>query len=528
MSSSQSIDGPLPGVNLSLRFVRQSAGPLLLACLVVAYAVWLSTVAIPTNVDVSWLLIVCDRLLGGERLNTDILEVNPPFSIWLYMPFMLLEKLVGGRAELWLTLGVVCLCLASLFVSARILTRADPVYRQPRALWAAAVALFMVLCFRPDQFGQREHFALIAVLPWLALQCARQRMPDFATGTLFERIMAGLGAGVVVMVKPPHFALALILPSLCLAFQRRSPKPLFVVENLLGATIATAYVTSIVVFDRAYFSEILPFVREIYLPSRMPLAEMLVDWPKIVLLFAMATALAAGGLKQMHWDVKIPLLTALGFVPAFIIMGKGWPNHALPMAVLGIWAVGIQFLRTIGCHNVAFVRKAAAILGCALALQFAVRSQYAVLSANNDPLAPAIASILGAVEKPTIISIGAQLQLAHPLARRVGGAFVSRSPAAWAVYNAEQLARDAARPEQKHRLEGLRDKMIGEFAHEIAAKKPDIVLYSAYGYPIWDMLEDTRIAAEIQHYDVFYRDPFATVYMRQGLSRHHRLSRQID
>ena len=71
-----------------------------------------------------------ERLIEGARLNTDMLETNPPFSIWLYMPFMLLEKLVGGRAELWLTLGVICLSLASLFMSARILAYADPVYRR--------------------------------------------------------------------------------------------------------------------------------------------------------------------------------------------------------------------------------------------------------------------------------------------------------------------------------------------------------------------------------------------------------------
>ncbi|MER8745663.1 hypothetical protein NKH54_21645 [Mesorhizobium sp. M1004] len=490
--------------------------------LIVVYAVWLSTVAIPTNVDVSWLLVVCDRLLGGERLNTDMLETNPPFSVWLYMPFILLEKLVGGRAELWLTLGVTVLGPASLFVSARILARADPIYRQPRALWAVAVALFMILCFLPDQFGQREQFALIALLPWLALQCARQRMPDFIAGSLTERIVAGLGAGVVVMVKPPYFALALILPSLCLAFQRRSLKPLFVPENLLGAAIVITYVASVAMFDRAYFSEVLPFVREIYLPVHATLIDNLANWPKIVLLLAVATVIATGGMRTIHWDLKILLASALGFVPAFLIMGKGWPNHALPMVVVATIAFGVLLLRFGGFQSAASIRKAALVFGCVLVLQVTIRAQYAALTTDSEPIVRAAAAIRGTIENPTIVSIAGQMQVAHPLTRVVGGSFIARQSSAWAVWNADVLARDAGNPDQREKLEGIRDQLIGEHAIEIASKKPDVVLSGPEAGPSWNalMLQDKRIAAALRDYRVLYTEPLITVYLRCTVGSH--------
>ena len=68
---------------------------LLIACI----AGFVSFMLVPVNVDVSWLLVVRDRLLDGAQLNVDMVEVNPPFSIWLYMPYALLERLVGGSAE---------------------------------------------------------------------------------------------------------------------------------------------------------------------------------------------------------------------------------------------------------------------------------------------------------------------------------------------------------------------------------------------------------------------------------------------
>ncbi|TIT27232.1 MAG: hypothetical protein E5W86_09950, partial [Mesorhizobium sp.] len=168
MSRAEPYDKPLAGFAPTSRPVRRIATPLFLTFLAAAYAAWLAIAVVPTNVDVSWLLVVCERLLNGERLNTDMLETNPPFSIWLYMPFVLLERLTGIAAEFWLALGVVCLGLASLVVCARILTRADPIYRQAGGFWVLAAVAFMVLCFLPDQFGQREQFALIGILPWLA------------------------------------------------------------------------------------------------------------------------------------------------------------------------------------------------------------------------------------------------------------------------------------------------------------------------------------------------------------------------
>src|SRR5688572_29051763 len=62
----------------------------LAALLVAGAAGFVSIMLVPVNVDVSWLLVVCGRLLDGAQLNVDMIEVNPPFSIWLYMPYALL------------------------------------------------------------------------------------------------------------------------------------------------------------------------------------------------------------------------------------------------------------------------------------------------------------------------------------------------------------------------------------------------------------------------------------------------------
>jgi len=488
-----------------------------LAGLVGVYAFWLAVAVVPVNVDVSWLIVVGERLFDGEKLTVDVMEVNPPFSTWLYMPFVVLERLLGGRTEMWMAAGVVAAGLASTAVSCRMLAAADPIYRASRALIAVPVLAFLMLALFPAEFGQREQWALIAIMPWIALQCVRQRTVDFSAPDRAVILLAGLCAAIVVMVKPPHFALAIILPSAALAIARRSWKPLFVPENLIGASIVTAYAGWILLFEPTFLQQVLPFVRDVYLPLREPLSALLLDWPKTVLLLIVLAGVVAGGTRRLHLDAAIPLASASGFLVAFLVMGKGWPNHAWPMLALAIAGFMAQLLHEKTIMALPLPRKAAAILGGALAVQAGFALQKFALFDAPAGIERLAGTFGESIDRPTIVSLAARLQIAHPLARDMGGDFVSRYPSAWAVDNADRIARTMTDPAERQRLEALRDGLIGEFAAEIAKKQPDIVLYSNETGPRWDtlMLGDPRIVAALSHYHVLVVEPGVTVYARR-------------
>ncbi|OWK18860.1 hypothetical protein AJ88_02725 [Mesorhizobium amorphae CCBAU 01583] len=167
------------------------------------------------------------------------------------------------------------------------------------------------------------------------------------------------------------------------------------------------------------------------------------------------------------------------------------------------------------------MRRAALIFGCVLVLQTTVRAQYIALAADNGPIERSVAAIRGTIGHPTIISIAAQMQAAHPLTRLVDGRFISRHPGAWMVSKAEKLVRTADDPEQKQRLETIRDRTIGEFAAEISARKPDIVLSGPEADPAWNalMLSDNRIAAVLSDYRMLHTEPAITVYVRSTVSQ---------
>ncbi|WP_214474736.1 hypothetical protein [Mesorhizobium sp. dw_380] len=277
------MDAPLvaPGKPADLKFSRavfRLGAPAAATLLIVAYAIAVSLVVVPSNVDVSWLLTVGERVLNGERLYADIAEGNPPFSTWLYLPFLVMERLTGLAAEIWVSVGLAALAVASVCCSARILARRDEKTLK-QYVWIIPAAVFVVLFLFPPDFGQREQIAVIALLPWLALLAARDRAADFRAGSVTERIGAGVGAGVFVMIKPPYSVLALAVPAMVIALQRRSLHPLLTTENVVGGTLTIVYLIALAFFMQPFFTDVLPLLRQVYLPMRLPVLGMLMLWP---------------------------------------------------------------------------------------------------------------------------------------------------------------------------------------------------------------------------------------------------------
>ena len=190
----------------------------------------------------------------------------------------------------------------------------------------------------------------------------------------------------------------------------------------------------------------MPFAADVYLPLRQPLLDLLTDWPQTVLMVAVLTVVVAGGPRLLHWDAAIPLLSAFGFLVAYMAMGKGWPNHAWPMLMLAIAGFILQLIRTESIKALTLVRKSCAIIGCLVVLKAVVAIQISTPLDDRARLQRIAAVIEGSVERPSVVSLAARPQAAHPLVRILNADFVSRYPSGWAVYYADILAHDAANP----------------------------------------------------------------------------------
>jgi hypothetical protein len=143
------------------------------------------------NADVAWLLTVGERMLDGQRLYTDILELNPPMSALLYLPMVALGRWLEIPPEPLVVAAVLLSSLACLGFCLRILKGAGIV--EDVALWWA-IGIGALAVFPGGNFGEREHMGVILLLPVLAVAAVRQQghRPAF-----WVSLVAGIAAGLV-------------------------------------------------------------------------------------------------------------------------------------------------------------------------------------------------------------------------------------------------------------------------------------------------------------------------------------------
>lgn len=494
--------------------LRRFAAPL--ACLAIAgFAAWFYATVPVGNVDVGWLLVVGERILDGARLHVDIVEINPPFSVWLYLPFLLAEQASGLRAEFWIACGLPAFALLSVWLFVRILHQGRIVVRP----WLMPAMLVVLLCLFPRDFGQREQFGVIALLPWLALQAARDRNSDFAAGTTLQRVLAGFGAALFVAIKPPMAVFALAVPALWLSIQRRSIRPLFTAETLLGATVMIAYLASLALFHRAFFTDILPTVRELYLPMRMSVSAMLMLGSFTTFVVFAATIFIAAMPGRIDRVARLLLLAGVGYVPCFVLMGKGWTYQALPSLMLVILALLVQLSRPRGESAQTLFAKAGAAVGLVLIAQIVV-ADLPALRNGRAPIDAAAAAIDAAIPHPTVVSIATRLQPAHPLTRVVGGRYLARDSAFWWSDNAAGLIAATADAGRRQSLEALRDRYVTDTAREFVATRPDIIVDGGsrptLGQP--NVHGNPVVARLLESYRVLYRDVERTIWLRADIA----------
>ena len=468
---SLSLSGPAPWQALTV------------ALLVAAFAIG-RFVSVP---DVTWLQIAAERVLHGQRLYAQVLEVNPPLSVFIYAPGLMLADRLGLQPEA-VTAGLCVLAMvASLGLSAAILRPLigdDPV----RGWKLAAAAAFVLGVMPAAAFGQREHLAVIALLPFLAATAlgAEAQRPHWTLA-----ILAGLGLGVAVALKP-HFAAIAALPALW-AWRRAIFRPFALPEYWAAAVALGGYALAVLVRFPNYLGDVGPLLRDVYLPIRTPLWQLLI-LPAIPL--ALGAALVA---RLMRLDGRLlapPMLAALGGAAAFLVQGKGWPYHAYPMlafAALGLLGAAAMTPRA-QARAWSWIDRPMLLVPPLAALAW--------LSANVDSAALARAVTAAAPPSPSLIAVSGNLGVGMPIVRAVHARWVGSEPSQWISDGA--LRREEAErltPSQRFRLDALMNSERTRLVQDIRAGRPDVVLFDRkrFDWRAWAM-KDAAVAGALRDY----------------------------
>lgn len=437
-------------------------------------AILMQSLWIPVDADVSWLITLSERVLGGERLYVDLLEANPPASVWLYLPQVWLAQWLSIRPEP----VVVGSAMAAALVSIRCtLVLSARLPHPPRADWLAAGLALILLVLPGGLFAQREHYALILALPALAavaLLCDGRKLPAQTAA------LAGLAAGAVVVIKPP-FALVFLLPAAWCLLRTKRFQPML--APIIAASLMLALYTAALLLFAPEYLDVLPMLQATYLPMR--------DQPLNFLLGPMLVIPASLHLLAQMMRMKSPsplstvlFLAAAGFALAGLIQGKNYLNHSFPGVALGLLALWLQLNSR--SEDLIMQRVAwAGLVGLTLLHLHATTSV-------QPP--PGLATAIRTAGPPgaTVMTLGTELATGHPATRLAGGTWVGSRASLFTAAAARYVGLEDARVQRWYRED------LDSFARDVSTAKPDLVLVEEQSRG-W-LLADPAIAAAMRDY----------------------------
>jgi hypothetical protein len=380
----------------------------------------------PTT-DVSWLITMCERILGGEKAYIDIFETTPPVPMLLYMPGVLLARLLSVTPETTTFAIAYVAAFGSLALSARILP--EYVASGEKTSWLILLPAAVILFVLPnDAFSQREYFAAAFALPIFSIFV--RHAEENVWPPLADRLLAVMLAGITIAIKPPLFA----LPGIAVAayyWWRTGNLSFLVSSGLLAAGLVGLSLTaaSLAAFPE-YLGEITALMRDIYVPVRSNPLSFLNDKACLGVLSCFGLALILRFENKTPVTAVLALVIAAGFLATYFIQGKFFPYHVFPAALFGgiaAWllvfqkvfakcaSISVAVARTVGVY-------ALAVLG--IATLFIV---------GFDDGRPVMSNVSWAAEldRPRALAVSSDISTAFPLARRIGAVWVDRIHSQW-------------------------------------------------------------------------------------------------
>jgi hypothetical protein len=465
--------------------MRLAAPLVTVACLVATFWLQLDT---GLNPDVAWLLTVGERMLDGQQLYVDILELNPPMSALLYLPMVALAGWLSLPAEPLVVAAILLLTLVSLWSSLHMLRRSG-LLQDDQFWWPIGIAVLTV--FPGGNFGEREHVAVILMLPLLAAAALRQtgQVP-----TLAASLLAGLGAGLAMTVKP-HFALPVLIVALHGLASTRSWRSVFNLAHVTAGLVLLAYGLAVWLWFSNFFTSMLPLAAAAYVGDRRPLLVLILGLPAIPFwLMLLGVVLVYRRQAVAAFNAQL-LAAAIGFFVVYLIQGKGFIYHLLPSYMLSAMVFARCFVQGRG-HGRS--RTLAGVLATGLL------SLPSVNMLRGDELRDsAVAAIRPMGPGLAIANLSSHLEIASPLHRMVGGRLVNSGPCLWITLGAVRRALATDDVTLRAQMQDLEDYERSRLRDDLRSDPPDIILAGADGFNWLEWArQDQDLAVLLDGYEV--------------------------
>jgi hypothetical protein len=285
---------------------------------------WLNTqLQRSINADIAYLTLSAERLLDGIRMSEGYYDTNPPLSIMVQIPAIILTKLTNIPIYYATNIYVLILLVLSITATSKLLSFFKDVSIGQRISILSAYLLTATILTDYD-FGQREHLLGMALFPLVLAQILiTQKTP-------FPRILklSVLATGSVFILLKPYFGLVPAAIFIHRTITQRRVNVVFDTDFLWLGGIAIGYLAVISLFFDDFLTIILPDVITYYLSDISP--AVICDGIILMLMAIVPFFVAQLFLKEAPKLISaLSLISVLSFTP-YIMQGKGWYYHTIP------------------------------------------------------------------------------------------------------------------------------------------------------------------------------------------------------
>jgi hypothetical protein len=291
-----------------------------------------------------------------------MVDLNPPLVVWLQLPVIWLADRFGLGPTTVFRLAVLTLIVVCLALCARVL---DAVVLPRHRFWVIVGVLAVLLSWCRAHFGQREHIALAAVLPYLfASAAAAQGRPVGKPLGLGIGVLGSIGFGM-----KPHFLLVWLAAVGYVWWRRRDDRWRLGVEGWAVVGMLLLYAIMIPIAAPYYLPQVERLASTFYAFARKDLFSLMRDSVEAVC--GIGAILAYGLMRpfiRYREACDILALAVAAFLVAALTQGKGFSYHYYPVSGCTLLLATVALLGQDWTRMRATARMGALALGVILLL----------------------------------------------------------------------------------------------------------------------------------------------------------------
>lgn len=492
-----------------------SWGVALFLLLDILYTSWSIQGQYLVNGNISWLLISAERLLNGGTYLQNFYETNPPLSILIYTPHVLLSKLMSIPLTSASYIFTLFLTLLSTGITYAIIRHFPDMTEEQKATFCIGYVLAMTLATTVF-FSERENIMMLGLIPFILGQYALTHKIEISRTLLIPVFIMG---AVCILIKP-HYG---ILPTILFLQRYKVQKRISVYKDcdfVILAVATIAYIAAIFTFFPDYINAVLPDAFSLYDTDK----DIAGSWnamrryfPVYVVLYFMEYT--GNDLKKTQKRLLMFLYSCcmLCMIP-YLVQMKGYYNHVIPLNSFFIiaFALSLSFRMERLVPKIKALQIAAPILilGTIVSITMPLNTDFPKKS--ELPNLPVGKYLQENCPAPcNFLVFHSDIEIINPTDAYMDDyKHVSRFPTLWFIPKILEGLKSKDKDEKEY-YKSLQKKYAGYFTEDLKHHKPNILLIATelqigetQSFDLIDFFSVNKELTEILYRDYEYTKPF--------------------